>query len=169
MAAGAIIAAAFVLCVGGVVLSASLPERALASPRAAVPAPPTDACALLTQDQVKAALGVPVGAGQRIVSTSPKLCGWNQAGSSGPSAKRVMTALITVDMFSHEKTPLEGIKETQLSGVGDEAHYMTTPGFGTGLSVKKGSFVFKVRVYGFSLDQIEAKEKALALDVIAKL
>lgn len=168
---GAIIGVALVLCVGGGLLSASAGRgRAGASPRAALPpAPPADACALLTLAQVSQVLGVSVGAGQRVVSSSPKLCGWDQAGSSGPSAKRVVTALITVDMFNHEKTPLRGIQETQLSGVGDEAHYMATPGFGTGLSVRKGTFAFKVRVYGFSQDQIEAKEKALAQDVIGRL
>lgn len=137
----------------------------LGVPRVSFAAPPTDACSLVTAAQVSAALGVPIGAGERIVPSSPKLCGFGGAGA----AKRVVTAIITPDMFDHEKHPLQGIKEEQLSGVGDDAHYMTTPGFGTGLSVKKGSFAFKVRVYGFPLEQVEQKEKTLAQEILAKL
>lgn len=137
----------------------------LGVPRVSFAAPPTDACSLVTAAQVSAALGVPIGAGERIVPSSPKLCGFGGAGA----AKRVVTAIITPEMFDHEKHPLQGIKEEQLSGVGDDAHYMTTPGFGTGLSVKKGSFAFKVRVYGFPLEQVEQKEKTLAQEILAKL
>jgi len=137
----------------------------LAGGRPAYAAPPTDACALVTPAQVSAVLGVTVGADERVVPTSPKMCGFG--GSAAP--KRVVVSIITVDMFEHEKHPLQGIKEEALSGVGDDAHYMTTPGFGTGLSVKKGDFVFKVRLYGFPIDQIEQKEKTLAQEILAKL
>ncbi len=141
-----------------------------ASPAWAQSAPPAgDACSLLTQAQVSAVLGVPVGHGERVVPSSPLLCGWEQPGSSVANSKRVMVAIIRLDQFTQEKTPLPGIKETSASGIGDDAHYMTTPGFGTGLSVKKGSRAFKVRVYGFSLQQIEAMEKRLAQDILAKL
>ena len=36
-------------------------------------------------------------------------------------------------------------------------------------SVKKGDFVFQIRVHGFPLPEIKAKEKILAVDVLAKL
>lgn len=137
----------------------------LALPRAGFGTPPADACALATSAQVSAVLGVHVGAGERIVPTSPKLCGFGGAGAD----KRVVLAIITPEMFAHEKHPLEGIKEEQAAGVGDDAHYMTTPGFGTGLSVLKGRFGFKVRVYGFPVQQVEQKEKALAQEILAKL
>lgn len=138
------------------------------SPARAQPAPPTDACSLLTQSQVSVALGISVGAGQPLVPTSPLNCGWEPTGASGPNSKRVIASIIRVDQFTHEKLPLHGITETQASGIGDEAHYMTTPGFGTGLSVKKGNYAFKLRVYGFPLDQVEAIEKKLAQNVLAK-
>lgn len=133
------------------------------------PAPPGDACTLLTQAQVSAVLGVPVGAGERVVPSSPLMCGWAQPGGPTATSKRVVVAIITIDQFTHEKSPLPGITETSVGGIGDEAHYMTTPGFGTGLSVKKGNYAFKVRVYGYSLDQIKAMEKTLAQDILAKL
>lgn len=137
----------------------------VAAPHAALAAPPTDACSLVSAAQVSAVLGIHVGPGERVVATSPKLCGFGGA----TAAKRVVTAIITPDMFAHEKHPLEGIKEEQAAGVGDDAHYMTTPGFGTGLSVLKGSFAFKVRVYGFPVQQVEQKEKMLAQEILAKM
>jgi hypothetical protein len=138
---------------------------ALTGARPAYGAPPTDACALVTPAQVSAVLGITVGAGEPIVPSSKTLCGFGSAGAP----KRVMVAIITPVMFANEKHPLAGIKEETLSGVGDDAHYMTTPGFGTGLSVLKGGFAFKIRVYGFPVEQIEAKEKTLAQEVLAKL
>lgn len=128
-------------------------------------AAPSDACSLLTPDQVSKVLGVVVGPGERVVASSPTMCGFGGAGN----AKRVVVALLKVDMFTHEKTPLQGVSEESVSGLGDDAHFMTTPGFGTGLSIKKASFAFKIRVYGFPLDQIKEKEKTLAQQVLAKL
>jgi hypothetical protein len=81
----------------------------------------------------------------------------------------VVVSILTLDSFSHEKTPLKGIVETQAPGLGDDAHYMTTPGLGTGLSVKKGNFAFKIRVYGFPDETLKQKERDLAQEVLAKL
>ena len=128
-------------------------------------ASPSDACSLLTPRQVSAVLGVTVGPAERLVASSSNMCGFG--GAANP--KRVVVALLTLDMFTHEKTPLKGITEETVSGIGDDAHFMTTPGFGTGLSVKKGGFAFKVRVYGFPPDQIKEKEKTLAQQILAKL
>lgn len=153
--------ASVILCVATSI--ALLPAKA---------APPTDACALLTQSQVSSVLGVSVGAGQRLMSGQPALCGWGQAGG-----KRVVLNIYTqmgsrtpVDRFNTTKnTPVKGIVKTPVNGIGDDALFMTTPGFGTGLFFRKGSAAFDLRVYGFPVDQIEAKEKTLALDIIAKL
>jgi hypothetical protein len=138
---------------------------AVIAPQRALAATPTDACSLATPAQVSAVLGVQIGQGERLVSSSPKMCGFGGAAA----AKRVVLALITADMFAHEKHPLQGIQEEQATGLGDDAHYMTTPGFGTGLSVLKGGFVFKVRVYGFPIDEVKQKERMLAQEILAKL
>jgi hypothetical protein len=136
-------------------------------------APPTDACSLLTQAQVSGALGISVAAGQHVFPNNPSTCGWGQ---EGPGGKRVVVSIYTqlgrltpVDRFNSAKTPVQGITKTPVSGVGDDAVSVTTPGFGTGLIFKKGASAFDVRVYGFPLEQLKAKEKTLALDVIAKL
>jgi hypothetical protein len=136
---------------------------ATSSMHVAQAAPPTDACALVTPAQVSAVLGVTVGPGEHIAPSSTILCGFG----SPNAQKRVVTEIITEAAFMNEKTPLKGISKESAPGIGDEAHYITTPGFGTGLSVRKGSFAFKVRVYGFPLDQIKVKEKALALNALA--
>jgi hypothetical protein len=138
-------------------------------------APPSDSCALLTQAQVSAALGTSVESGEHV-GGSPLMCGWSEPSDTNHNGKRVMAnifgpmgKLTPADRFNNVKTPIKGITKIPTSGIGDDAVYVTTGGLGTGLTVKKGSFVFEIRVYGFPLDQIEAKEKILAQDVLAKL
>jgi hypothetical protein len=99
-----------------------------------------DACTYLTGLQISTALGVAIDAGQHI----------------GPGG-----ALC--------KTPILGIPKTPVRGVGDEAYFIDTPGFGMGLNVKKGSSAFQVKVYGFSPEQIKSFEMTLAQDVLSKL
>jgi hypothetical protein len=134
----------------------------------------SDACSLLTQARVGAALGVPVAAGQHLVPSKPSSCGWAQATERG--GKRVVVdmfaasgGLSAVDRFNNAKAPMHGVTKNAVSGVGDEAYFITTPGVGTALNVKKGSSVFQIRVYGFSAPQIMAIEKALAQDALARL
>ena len=133
--------------------------------QAAVP----DSCSLLTPAQVSGVLGIPVGAGQHVIKTSTKLCGWSLAGSSTPSPKRVMLGLEVTQHFDIRKIPMQGITKVPVSGIGEDALFMTTPGIGTGLNVKKGNLAIVIRVYGFPLEQTEAKEKLLAHDILAKM
>jgi len=139
--------------------------------------PTDDACSLLTQSQVSAALGIPMGAGQAIppnvpgrpAPTASKMCGWNEPGSDTPSAKRIVLAIMTTQSFATGKTPVQGITKAPVTGLGDEAYYITTPGLGTGLNVQKGNTALQVRIYGFPEDQIRTMEKALAENAVAKL
>ncbi len=137
--------------------------------RSACAAPPGDACSLLTQAEVSAALGISVGAGQHVIASSTAMCGWTKAGSSVPSAKRVTLTLETTTSFSNSKIPMQGITKTPLSGVGDDALYIDTRGVGAGLQVKKGGAAFSLRVYGFPVDQIKAKEKDLAQKIVGRM
>jgi hypothetical protein len=133
---------------------------------AASAAPPTDACSLLTSTQVSAVLGVSAGPGKLL---TPKLCQWGTPDMAGKK-KGVMLTLQTPLAFAYAKMPAgHGITKVSVSGIGDDAVYGTTPGYPTVLTVKKGDVVFVVHVGGFPDDQIEAKEKALAQDVLAKL
>lgn len=149
---------------------------AMGGSRNAYAAPPTDACSLLTQAQVRAVLGVDVGAGEKILPNSSTMCGWEVPGEKSLDRKRVVLSTYTqigsmtpVQRFNMAKTPVKGIPKEPATGVGDDAIFATTPGFGTGLIFRKGNAAFGLRVYGFPLDQLKAKEKALALDVLAKL
>jgi hypothetical protein len=135
-----------------------------------------DACSLLTETQVNAVLGGSVNAGQHITPNNPLLCGWSQSGATTPSSKRVVVDILAdigsskpVDRFNTAKTPVQGITKTPANGIGDDALYITTPGLGTALMVKKGNSVIQIRVYGFPVEEIKEKEKTLALNALSKL
>jgi hypothetical protein len=163
----------------GLRAGAVAPARAARLPRTPMPPPAaTDACALLTQAQVSAVLGVSVGAGLEIVPNRTTVCGWEVPGDKSTNRKRVVLLIYTqigsmtpVQRFNTAKTPIavKGITKEPVTGVGDDAVSVTTQGLGTGLIFKKGAYAFDLRVYGFPLDQVKAKEKTLALDVIARL
>jgi hypothetical protein len=143
--------------------------------RAAYGAPPSDPCSLLTPAQVSAVLDAQVGAGKRV---APTLCDWRALGQPmGMKAKSVMITLLDARGFAATKMQLnvKGITKVPVSGVGDEAVYGTTAGLGSTLSVKKGDIYFVVRVNGFPFDkakgadEVEAKEKTLALQILSKV
>jgi hypothetical protein len=154
---------------------------ALGAAQAAYAAPPQDTCAALTADQVTAVLGVSVSA-QAHGDLSGKdpdshpTCWWSQPGVPAFSSKRVFLEIFgtigntsPLDRFSAAKTPVRGISKTPLSGVGDEAIFITSGGSNGSLDVRKGSSVFQIRVYGYPLEETKAKEKGLALQVLANL
>lgn len=128
-----------------------------------------DACALLTQQEVSAALGVAVEKGQPIVPNSPNLCGWAPAGGPKIDGKKVTLFLTTPQLHDVGKTPVKGIEKTPVSGVGDDAYYVITPSLAPGLNVKKGSKAFVLRVGGFPQDKEEAIEKSLAVLALKRL
>jgi len=136
-------------------------------------AAPINPCSLLTPAQVSAVLGVNVAEGQHPAST---LCEWSAPGQSGPGTKRVTVTIQDPRAFEYAKMQVGGgITKTPASGIGDDAVYGTTPKVAAVLTVKKGDVVFVVRVYGFPidpgkpLDEIQAKEKTLALEILSKL
>jgi hypothetical protein len=134
-----------------------------------------DACSFLSQAQLSAALGVPVDPGHHIGPGSA-LCGWNQPDDPNHTGKgglltiyRTVGKLTPVERFENGKLPVQGIAKTPVSGIGDDAYYIDTPGLGVGLNVKKGISAFQIRVYGFSVDQTKSIEKDLAQGILAKL
>jgi hypothetical protein len=128
-----------------------------------------DACALLTQQEVGAALGVAVEKGQPLVPNDRKLCGWAPPGGPKIDGKKATLLLTTPREHDFGKTPVSGIEKTPVSGVGDDAYYVTTPGFGTAINVKKGARAFQLRVGGFPKAKEEAIEKSLAVLVLKRL
>lgn len=156
------------------VVFAAIFALALGTSRAAYAAPPTDACSLLTPAQVSAALGVAVGAGKQEGQLD---CEWDQPGWTMVRGMRLLLhilgpvgSLTPAQRFN--TMPVRGITKTPLSGVGDDAVYVIRGSSAPELTVKKGGSVFQIRIQGLprnQVNQIEAKEKTLALEVLAKL
>lgn len=129
-------------------------------------AAPTDACALLTPAQVSAALGFSAKPGHPGLSDA-KTCVWPLANFTKIGSKDTKLVQVTI-MDSQDwatVAPLVGVLGT-VKGAGDSAVY--GPGNST-LYVKRGKIEFSVFMQGFPDDLIKAKERTLALDVLAKL
>jgi hypothetical protein len=147
----------------GVVLIAAMGTGVAAAPVMAAPA--TDACALLTPEQVGDAVGAKVGAGTYPAPGFTKTCTWVTKGI-------IVTLMLEgVDQFQSGKTPhLPGVDVTAASGVGDDAYYATLD-TNVSLFVKKGSTAFKATVYSstFPVDKKKGLEKTLAQQALSKL
>jgi hypothetical protein len=131
--------------------------------------PPGDACSMFTASQVSAVLGIAVSDGQHPIASSLLLCGWAPAGGPRIDGKKLSVSLMTERAFEVGKTPMQGITKTPVSGVGDDAYYVTASGLGTGLSVKKGRSFVQIRVGGFPTEKEKELEKALAVQMLTKL
>ena len=131
-----------------------------------------EACTLLTQAQLSAALEIPVNPGEPI--GRPSACQW--AGKGRFATLTIMQPLggkSGIDRFNAGKTStMPGITTEPVSGVGDEAYYIyfsNTTRAGLGLVVKKGSSAFEVRVYGFDIDKAKLVAKSLCQTVAGKI
>ena len=158
---------------------------AMCSSQSACAAPSADACALLTQAQVKAVLAVAVGAGSHMPPTYLKTCTWAPAGGPTNLFKYLTLSLQSADGFEAGKSVSEqmttAMKEKKdkdanqiasgsAGGIGDDAYYASMGGGYTALMVKKGNVAFKVAIYGgLAMEKKKAMEKSLAQEILAKL
>ncbi len=151
----------------GAVIAAIFIAGAATAPANA--APPDEACSLLTQAQVSAAVSVSVGAGA-YQGTYKKTCTWNAVSPATKSAKWVTLMIEGLDTYQAGKlAPVKTIVVTPISGIGDDAYYLSV-GPNVGLIVKKGNVAFKVAVYGdIPIENKQAMEKTLAQQVVSKL
>lgn len=148
---------------------------ALGATRTTYAAPPADACSLLTTAQVSAVLGVPVVS----KGLGPKVCMWSQTGAKpGSTLRRVDLVILIMQGYTLAKTVAKTANAptsmTPVRGLGDDAYYLAGASGSQYMEirVKKGSVAFGIRVHRsrtFSVDQVKAKEKTLALDVLAKM
>ena len=154
----------------------SLPTAALAAIlllRPPAPAQPV-ACALLTEAQVDAALEINSLPGKPPFPSADRLCIWSDDPKADISNRRLTLSLITTTAFGFVKSNPH-IKTEPVSGVGDEAYYQLFGGDSPMLLVRKGSSAFNLRILNglkskpFALDQVKAKEKDLAKEVLTKL
>lgn len=135
--------------------------------RAAYAAPPTDACSLLTPAQVSAALGISVKSGHSAPSDTT-VCDWPLASLAKMMSKGAKEVEVKILDSQSWALIAPAASAAPLKGIGDYAVYLGDDDLMT-LYVKQGNSEFSVNVHGFPLDQIKAKEKTLALDVLAKL
>jgi hypothetical protein len=135
----------------------------------------SDACSFLSAAQISTVLGVTVDAGLHI-GPGNALCGWGEPNDPRHEGKHVLLTLYrpvgkisAIERFENGKMPIGGIEKTPARGIGDDAYYIDTPGFGMGLNVKRGSSAFQVKVFGFPPQLTKTFERALAETVLAKL
>ncbi len=140
---------------------------------ARAPADP-DACALLTEEQVNAAIETKTLPGKHLVPTSTKECIWSEDAKPNTDHRRVTLTINTLTSFNLGKST-KGPKTEPVSGVGDEAYYIIFSGDAPMLVVRKGDSAFTVRILNgskakaLSLDEEKARDLSLGKAAAAKL
>ncbi len=130
---------------------------------AQAPKPP---CTLLTAAQVGAQVGATMGAGEATGSAG---CQWIATAQVGSAIPRVTLVFYGADAWSGMTANFPRVTKKTVSGLGDAAVYATTGNLTT-LSVKRGTTVFVVRLYGVDgQDKQMSIEKALAMAVLTAL
>jgi hypothetical protein len=135
------------------------------------PGPVTDACSVLTPDEISAVVRVPIDPGKHIPASTTVMCSWLESNAFGVTAEKLVLNFTSLDSFKKQKAAnSRRITVTPVSDIGDEAFYVITP-FGTSLYVRKGNTAigFTIRDKGLSTDQLMAKEKTLGLEAAARL
>ena len=130
-----------------------------------------EACLLIAETQVSAALEIPVEAGTPI--SSPSTCQWIGKGRFATlTIMQPLAGKSPIDRFNAGKTSkVPGITVEPVSGVGDEAFYVYFSGTtrALGLVVRKGNSAFEIRVYGFEIDKAKSVAKTLCQTVAGKI
>jgi hypothetical protein len=131
-----------------------------------------DACGMLTQAQVSAALGIPVDAGVRPIAADPRVCNWRESNKPNGPGRNVMLTFISAKQFDNLKQlPLS----TAASGVGDEAIVTRAMRMPTILTVKAGTHYFRILVRSDLAATAEVDErnqsieKSLGAKIVSKL
>ncbi len=121
-----------------------------------------DACGYLTAAQVTAAMGTPVNAG----TPGPKNCVWHVTKGDG-NLYLTLRDGATYDTFKSQVQALGHM--TPVTGLGDDAFFLSGSKDSAPLYVHKGSLVYLImaRVAGHTLDQNQATEKAVAAQILA--
>ena len=146
------------------------------SPSAATgsaPAGALDPCALLTQGEVAAATGEPVGAG--VSQNDGQQCQWEYADPADQFSGLDASIAINADPEAWREAQQGGPLIKKVSGVGDEA-YFTEAGNVVILDFRKGNQLFQVgmNVAGNLKDKLPASaqegvEKQMALAALPRI
>lgn len=128
---------------------------------------PTDACALLTLQEVSAALEVTSQPGKHLTPTITTSCIWTDDTATSIDHRRVTLSIMRPQSFDLPRSS-GAMKTTPAPGIGDDAYYLLYGSDSPQLMVRKGSVQFGVRILNgfkfkpFTLDQEKSKEATLA-------
>jgi hypothetical protein len=130
-----------------------------------------DACSILTESAVGAALGASVTVWR--TGSDATHCHWQQQDSHGRTVvdARLMTeAARTYDAAKNMMGMSGKVTRVAVTGVGQDAYYLVGA-HDAPLFAKKGDVALRVAVdgKGLSMEDIKSKEKALALALLGKL
>jgi len=168
---------------GFAALAVAILVFAIAAVPSASAAPPDDACALVTQAQVSAAVGVSMGAGTHVTPTFVKVCTWNPSGASRKDVNSITVSYEDAASYEagkrlmqqtqaavNQKEGAASMANQSASGIGDDAYYTSMGAGYMGLMLKKGNVSLKIAIYGeMPADKKKAAEKTLALQALSKL
>jgi len=126
-----------------------------------------DACTLITAAEAAAVLGKPVDPGQ-VPEPGVHSCLFS---SSALSTDAVEISITSVADFKPTQKSIPGLTITQVSGIGDDAYYMSMGAGYEVLSVRKGQTTFSTSVllHGASDSQLMAGEKTLAMAILGRI
>jgi hypothetical protein len=145
-----------------------------------------DVCSLLTQAELSTAFGVPMGSvvfhrAATVPGTVPgtKQCAWRRSPSTEGDPRQRPILLEELDLcvmpfvetnFLAENDRVGDESVTSISGLGDDAYYMTVA-WVTGLDVKKGAIIVRVTLIGGATDRqtVMDAERTIAAQVLSEL
>jgi hypothetical protein len=125
-------------------------------------------CSLLTPDQIKAVVGVPVTPGQAGGSKDSPDCTWHDA----KGETRVYVSLKTRDNYNVTKAQMQHTgRLAPVTGVGEDAFFVSSTGSTAYLYTlgKKHLLLLSASIPNASRQDNQAGEKALANEILPKL
>jgi hypothetical protein len=128
-----------------------------------------DPCSLLTPDQIKAVLSVPVNPGQPGGTKDSPDCTWKDA----KGEDRVYVSLKSRDTFNVTRAQMANTgRLSSVTGVGEDAFFVTSPAGSTAYLYALGKhhlLLLQVNIPNASRQDNEAAEKAVAGEILPKL
>ncbi len=126
-------------------------------------------CSLLTADQIKAVVNVPVTPGQPGGTKDSPDCTWKDA----KGEDRVYVSLKPRDTFNVTRAQMGNTgRLTSVTGVGEDAFFVTSPAGSTAYLYALGKhhlLLLQINIPNASRQDNEAAEKGVATEILPKL
>jgi hypothetical protein len=130
-------------------------------------------CSLLTPDQIKAVVSVPVNPGQPGGAKDSPDCTWKDAKGPNMDQARVYLRLSSRGTFNVTRAQMQNTgRLSNVSGVGEDAFFISAAAGSTAYLYTMGKhhlLLLTVNVPNASRQDNEAAEKALANEILPKL